>query len=308
MATKVKNGRPARPAETDHASRRASPRLDFRPAPARGGRLPPGRPPAEGAAAGGAAAERTPVAGPNGVPKQAESPAGRPARGRARSGEEVDALRRTEAELRRDLAVRDEQLRVLALRVEMLEAREADLRVMLLAAHKRLTDTAATAGVSAAAATTGAATATAPSPSNAHSGAAAIPLPPGPAAYREVVGRIRRFVSRVALPGSVVLVVSKGDEELTKLDRVQGWHFPRTDAGAYAGHHPADSGGAIEHLESLRARGARYLVFPVTAVWWLEYYDELRQYLDARYRRVPGGDGACVMYKLFGGAADAAPR
>jgi hypothetical protein len=40
----------------------------------------------------------------------------------------------------------------------------------------------------------------------------------------------------------------------------------------------------------------------------LQYYDELRQYLDARYRRVPGGDGACVMYKLFGGAADAAAR
>ena len=295
MATKVKK-RPARPAQTDHVSRRPPPRLDFRPAPARGERAP---------------AERAAVGGANGGPKHAERPAEPRASRRAKSGEEVEALRRTEAGLRRDLAVRDEQLRVLALRVEMLEAREADLRVMLLAAHKRLTDTAATATTAPTARTTGTAptaAAGASSSSDAPAPTAALPLPPGPAAYREVVGRIRRFVSRVALPGSVVLVVSKGDEELTKLDRVQGWHFPRTDAGAYAGHHPADSGGAIEHLESLRARGARYLVFPVTAVWWLQYYDELRQYLDARYRRVPGGDGACVMYKLFGGAADAAAR
>ena len=295
MATKVKNGRPARPAETDLASRRPPPRLDFRPAPARGERAP---------------AERAPVAGAGGAPKQLERPAGRPAPRRAKSGDEIESLKRTEADLRRDLAVRDEQLRVLALRVEMLEAREADLRVMLLAAHKRLTETAEAlppgrSGFAAAAPT---APTAAPGSSDARDAAAALPLPPGPAAYREIVGRIRRFVSRVALPGSVVLVVSKGDEELTKLDRVQGWHFPRTDAGAYAGHHPADSGGAIEHLEALRARGARYLVFPVTAVWWLEYYDELRQYLDARYRRVPGGDGACVVYKLFGGAADGAPR
>jgi hypothetical protein len=86
-------------------------------------------------------------------------------------------------------------------------------------------------------------------------------------------------------PGAIFLVVSKGDDALLQLAGCTGWHFPRTENGAYAGHHPADSAEAIAHLESLRAQGARYLLFPSTSFWWLDSYPEFREHLDTRYRR-----------------------
>ena len=132
------------------------------------------------------------------------------------------------------------------------------------------------------------------------------PGPPGrngqPAArdlYREVVEDVRAVVRRVTPVGAVVLVVSKGDEELVRLGAGEGWHFPRAEDGRYAGHHPADGTEAVAHVERLRARGADYLVFPNTAFWWLTYYRELRDYLDARYRRAHA-DASAVAYDLSG--------
>ena len=69
-------------------------------------------------------------------------------------------------------------------------------------------------------------------------------------------------------------------------DGRRGWHFPQAAKGEYAGHHPADSAAAIEHLESLRAKGGQYLLFPATAFWWFEHYRDFKQYLDARYAAI----------------------
>lgn len=216
----------------------------------------------------------------------------------ARAEAERDALAEREAELLRALAAREEQLNALATRVQFLESREEDLRALLLAAHEQLMDGAAATSESA--------------PAGGEDACCAAALPGGNgrvdghasrwsglAGYRQVVEQVRRTVGRAALPGSTVLVVSRGDEDLVKLDGLVGWHFPRAESGVYAGHYPADSAAAIDHLEALRARGARYLVFPLTAMWWLEHYAELAQYLAARYMRVGGNDDACVVYKLF---------
>src|SRR5262249_52589221 len=67
------------------------------------------------------------------------------------------------------------------------------------------------------------------------------------ARYRREVLRIRQVVCRQVPAGSIVAVVSRGDDELLSFDRRRGWHFPRTDKGVYAGHHPADSTTAIRH-------------------------------------------------------------
>src|SRR5439155_18923763 len=96
---------------------------------------------------------------------------------------------------------------------------------------------------------------------------------------------------------ATVLVVSKGDNELLKLDGRQSWHFPRGEHGAYAGHYPADSASAIAHLESLIAQGGQFLLFPNTAFWWLEYYDAFREYLDRCHSRI-AADARCVIFKL----------
>jgi len=180
------------------------------------------------------------------------------------------------------VAAKDEQLGVLSDRLDRISTREADLRALLLAAHERLTGEQGSA------------------PGNGRA-ARAPGLPSGPpkaAAYRQLVARIREEVRDTVLPGSTVVVASKGDEELVTLgDGRRGWHFPQTATGVYAGHHPSDGAAAVEHLESLRAKGGQYLLFPATAFWWFEHYPEFKQYLDARY--AVAAHDSCVIYKLF---------
>ncbi len=117
-------------------------------------------------------------------------------------------------------------------------------------------------------------------------------------AYRELVEEVRASIRTHIPSGSVVLVASKGDEELVRLEGYRAWHFPRDEWGAYAGHHPASSVEAVTHLHHLYSQGARYLVFPSTATWWLEHYRELAGVLDAEHRLVVSIDGVCVIYEL----------
>jgi GT2 family glycosyltransferase len=118
-------------------------------------------------------------------------------------------------------------------------------------------------------------------------------------AYLRLAERIRQVVHAEVPRGAKVLVVSKGDDELLRYEGRDGWHFPQTEGGAYAGHHPADSAAAIAQLERLRGRGAEFLLLPRTALWWLEHYAEFGRHLSARYRLIPC-DGCCVLYQLDG--------
>jgi len=97
---------------------------------------------------------------------------------------------------------------------------------------------------------------------------------------------------------ATVIVVSKGDSELLKLDGRRAWHFPQTESGVYAGHYPADSAAAIAHLEVLRAKGGGFLLFPSTASWWLDHYAEFGQHLERHYPVVVRQKDMCVIYAL----------
>jgi hypothetical protein len=93
----------------------------------------------------------------------------------------------------------------------------------------------------------------------------------------------------VAPPGAIAAVVSRGDDRLLALSGHQAWHFPTADDGQYAGYHPADGAAAVEHLESLRRRGAGLLVIPAPSAWWLDYYRDLRCHLTQQAELVwPG--------------------
>jgi hypothetical protein len=94
-----------------------------------------------------------------------------------------------------------------------------------------------------------------------------------------------------------VLVVSRGDEQFVRLEGRRGWHFPRHEDGRWGGFHPADSQEAISHLELLRSRGAQYLVFPETAFWWLDYYGDLKEHLEGRYRLLATSE-SCQIYDV----------
>jgi len=141
------------------------------------------------------------------------------------------------------------------------------------------------------------------------SGVVAKPSPPIPAApppapgagqqqYADLVRAIRAFVEST-LPGTAkVAVVSRGDDDLLKLGARQALHFPQDHAGVYAGHHPGTAHDAIELVEAARERGATHLLFPATALWWLDHYKELATHLKTRYSVAGDRQGVCMIFSL----------
>jgi hypothetical protein len=116
--------------------------------------------------------------------------------------------------------------------------------------------------------------------------------------YRDLIEDVQACVRSCVPAGAVVLIVSKGDPDLLRIDGVRAWHFPRDEWGSYAGHHPASSVEAIVHLRHLFSQGARYLVFPETSVWWLSHYRELADLLESAHELKMSREGVCVVYQL----------
>jgi GT2 family glycosyltransferase len=116
--------------------------------------------------------------------------------------------------------------------------------------------------------------------------------------YRRLTERIRKLVAENLPPRATVLVASRGDDELLKLDGHRAWHFPQAQDGSYAGHHPADGREAIAHLEASRARGGEFLLFPRTGLWWLDHYLDLREHLESRYPAIVREEDTCVIFAL----------
>jgi len=115
--------------------------------------------------------------------------------------------------------------------------------------------------------------------------------------YDRIVVHVREAVN-LKLPLAVrVLVISKGDDDLLELNGREGMHFLQDPQGGYAGYHPADSADAKGALETLRARGAQFLVIPSTAFWWLGHYADFGKHLESSYRRLHA-DRHCMIYDL----------
>jgi GT2 family glycosyltransferase len=129
--------------------------------------------------------------------------------------------------------------------------------------------------------------------------------------YGNLVERVRDEVEAHVPADSTVLVISRGDRELIRFRDRRGDHFPQDGDGGYAGHHPADSDGAIAELERLREKGAQFLVVPPPSAWWLDHYDGFARHLE-RYPLLTTKD--CEIYDLCGpngpgvaGEAEASP-
>jgi GT2 family glycosyltransferase len=116
--------------------------------------------------------------------------------------------------------------------------------------------------------------------------------------YSRLRQRIQTITSSRLPAGSTIAVISKGDEELLKLNGHLGWHFPRTEDGAYANIYPADGKEAVSQIQSIRQKGARYLLVPRPSFWWLEHYTELRDHLDAECRLAFKDQDACLIFEL----------
>jgi hypothetical protein len=116
--------------------------------------------------------------------------------------------------------------------------------------------------------------------------------------YRDHVDRIRALVRATIPDRARVLVVSRGDEALLRLDERDAGHFPQTRTGLYAGHYPANGREAALHLEDLRSAGAEYLVIPAEARWWLEHYPELAELLDEEGELLPSDPQSALIFSL----------
>jgi hypothetical protein len=124
--------------------------------------------------------------------------------------------------------------------------------------------------------------------------------------YRKLTRSVREAVRAAVPPGTIVAVISKGDEGLLEVLQAEGrraWHFPRAEDSGYTGHYPADSREAIAHLETLRAAGAQYLLVPEPALWWLAHYEGLRLHLQDNYSEVALDQGGSRLFALTRGAS-----
>jgi GT2 family glycosyltransferase len=124
--------------------------------------------------------------------------------------------------------------------------------------------------------------------------------------YSALRSRVREAVERSVPSGATVLVVTKGDDELLDMGGRRAEHFPQGEDGGYSGYHPADSLAAITHLERRRGEGARYLLFPETAMWWLDHYVGLRDYLYDRYVVAVRSPGTCLIFDISSPVPEAA--
>ena len=115
--------------------------------------------------------------------------------------------------------------------------------------------------------------------------------------YHRLPQHMTELVRSAVPAGARVLVVSKGDDVLIDLGICEASHFPQDVTGGYAGFYPADSSAAIAHLESLRAKGADYLLLPQTAFWWLDHYAGFRDHLQNHYAQIRGNEHG-LLYDL----------
>ncbi|HWC12656.1 MAG TPA: glycosyltransferase, partial [Acidimicrobiales bacterium] len=137
---------------------------------------------------------------------------------------------------------------------------------------------------------------------------AAVPVPvTGPAAAAAPPSPLPDHVSRPAAllrsslpPDAVVAVVTKGEGRFLELDGLQVRHLPETAEGEWAGYHPKDTAEILGHLGDLQRRGARYLLIPAYASWWLNHYEGLRAHLLASGSLVAESRVAGSLFELGG--------
>jgi len=95
---------------------------------------------------------------------------------------------------------------------------------------------------------------------------------------------------------ALVVAADNGDPTVLYYAERKGWHFMEKN-GIYYGE-PKDSAQAIVDLEELRKRGASYLVFTSNTSWWLDYYEQLGQYVESTSTLVEATSGFKI-YKLY---------
>lgn len=118
------------------------------------------------------------------------------------------------------------------------------------------------------------------------------PRQPKPADAR-LTARARQELIRLIAPEAPFILV---DEEQIRSALPHRAAFPFLEKdGQYWGP-PPDDATAIQELERLRARGARFIAFIWSTFWWLEHYAGFRDYLRRNFCLLQEDD--VVMFAL----------
>jgi hypothetical protein len=104
--------------------------------------------------------------------------------------------------------------------------------------------------------------------------------------YLLLRARVVRVLRSLIPENAKTLVICKGDDELLRLLGPRFMHFPQSQDGGYTGYYPANGAEAVEQLQKIVSRKAAYIVFLQPSLWWLDYYPELKSYLDLNARVV----------------------
>jgi hypothetical protein len=120
--------------------------------------------------------------------------------------------------------------------------------------------------------------------------------------YRESAADLRTagLELKASTPAaSLVVAADYGDPTVFYYAERRGWHFLEKD-GMYNGH-PTTGADAIADLQNLRGRGATHIVFYSGTFWWLDYYKEFTDYLNA-ISTVRASTPAYRIYELRSGS------
>jgi hypothetical protein len=101
-----------------------------------------------------------------------------------------------------------------------------------------------------------------------------------------------REIDRIA-PTEALVVFTEWDPTTVYYSRRKGWRLERPGVPWKA---PRDTEEAIGALDTLRVRGARYLVFSRHSRWWFDHYAGLEQHLDFRFRRMLDSDDCTIFF------------
>jgi glycosyltransferase involved in cell wall biosynthesis len=71
-----------------------------------------------------------------------------------------------------------------------------------------------------------------------------------------------------------------------------------SSAGVYAGHDPVNSNEALASVESVKRKGAEYLIMPTQSFWSLDDYQEFRKRVEAHYPAVARDEDTCIIFDL----------
>ena len=119
-------------------------------------------------------------------------------------------------------------------------------------------------------------------------------------AWVRTLESIAAIVQCLIPPDAHVAAIDKWDPTLLRLAGRAGCHFP--DRRLMPDGYPPGDAEAINHLEQLQRRGARYLIVPNAAFWWLDHYRRFALHLQAVHERV-WCDDQCVIFRLAAGSA-----